>query len=336
MARFEFALPLALLACIAAVAETGAADTPRFAVPVDCRPGNDCWIINYFDHDPGSGVRDYACGVRSYDGHGGTDFGIRDLAVMSHGVPVLAAAPGLVSRVRDGMADIDVNEGGRSAVKGRECGNGVVLDHGGSWTTQYCHLRRDSVAVQPGDQVGAGHTLGFVGLSGLTEFPHVEFVVRHKGEKIDPFVGLEGAANCAAGPGTMWDATAQAALEYRPTVIFNSGFADMAPKLEEVRRGRHHQAVFTANAPALIFWVELFGVHAGDQITLSIKAPDGTFLVEHARTLQKTQAHRFQFAGKRRRDRNWASGRYRAEAVVVRRTDGTSQSFRRADSFEVR
>ena len=53
---------------------TPAEQVPSFNLPVACTPGMDCWIVNYFDHNPGPGMLDYACGQLSYDSHGGTDY----------------------------------------------------------------------------------------------------------------------------------------------------------------------------------------------------------------------------------------------------------------------
>jgi murein DD-endopeptidase len=32
----------------------------------------------------------------------------------------------------------------------------VVIDHGGGWETQYCHLREGSVLVRPDETLDAG------------------------------------------------------------------------------------------------------------------------------------------------------------------------------------
>ena len=58
------------------------AKPPALGLPIRCRPGEDCWLVNLVDVDPGPGRRDYACGKMTYDGHKGTDIAIRDLAVM--------------------------------------------------------------------------------------------------------------------------------------------------------------------------------------------------------------------------------------------------------------
>ena len=108
---------------------------PELALPILCQPGRDCWLVNYVDMDPGPGRRDYACGKKTYDGHKGTDIAIRDLEAMKKGVAVVAAAGGVVRGARDGMEDIDFTRKGAPDIKGRECGNGVVIDHGGGWET---------------------------------------------------------------------------------------------------------------------------------------------------------------------------------------------------------
>jgi murein DD-endopeptidase MepM/ murein hydrolase activator NlpD len=206
-------LAFVLLLVFAAARSVAAVE---LGLPVDCTPGRDCFIQNYVDNDPGPGRRDYACGPLSYDGHVGTDFRVPDRAAMLRGVAVVAAAPGVVRATRDGMADISIRETGREAVAGREAGNSVLIDHGDGWETQYSHLRRDSVRVHPGDRVKAGAVLGLIGLSGLTEFPHVHFEVRHKGRPLDPFVGSEPVACGASGPG-LWRAEIRERVAYQAT-----------------------------------------------------------------------------------------------------------------------
>jgi murein DD-endopeptidase MepM/ murein hydrolase activator NlpD len=56
---------------------------------------------------------------------------------MMKGVEVRAAASGVVRATRDGMLDVNLREIGPETIRGREGGNGVVIDHDGGWTTQY-------------------------------------------------------------------------------------------------------------------------------------------------------------------------------------------------------
>ena len=116
-------------------------------LPIACTLAEDCTVQQYPDHDPGPGARDYACGGESYDGHDGIDIRLKTFADIERGVPVLAAAAGVVKSGRDGMADKPVRgEADRKALKGRDCGNGVIVEHSDGFETQYCHMRRGSVA----------------------------------------------------------------------------------------------------------------------------------------------------------------------------------------------
>ena len=100
---------------------------------------------------------------------------------------MLAAATGMVRGCATAGKMLSVRIAGEGSVKGRECGNGVVLAHPGGWETQYCHMAKGSVRVKTGETVTAGTVLGLVGMSGDAEFPHLHLAVRHNGEKIDPF-----------------------------------------------------------------------------------------------------------------------------------------------------
>ena len=152
---------------------------------MDCKPGTSCFLQNYVDHDAGSAARDHRCAAQTYDGHKGTDIRLRDRTAMEQGVNVLAAARGTVKGVRDGLPDVSIRNAGTEAIKGRECGNGVVIDHGDGWVTQYCHMRSRSIKVRQGDTVKAGTPLGLIGLSGMTEFPHLHFEVHIDGQHVD-------------------------------------------------------------------------------------------------------------------------------------------------------
>lgn len=271
----------------------------ELSLPVDCAMGRDCFIQNYFDHAPGPARQDHACGRLSYDGHDGIDFRTRDVPQMQRGVDVRAAAPGTVRATRDGMPDINVRETGVAAVEGREAGNGVLIDHGNGWMTQYSHLLEGSVTVGQGDRVERGMVLGRIGLSGLTEFPHVEFSVRYQGRPVDPFVGPMDFPGCGQPLRPLWTATAQAALDYIETDLLISGFHTGRPDQDAAQQGTYRRDAVSADATALVYWVELFGVLAGDIQRFTLFAPDGAPVSNVEDVLDDSYVSWFAFAGER-------------------------------------
>ena len=115
--------------------------------PLACALGEDCFIQQYVDHDPGPDARDYTCGSATYDGHDGTDIRVKTLADMERGVDVLASHSGVVVGARDGEPDHVVKtDADRAAVVDKECGNGVLIEAGDGWATQY---RRGTLCESP-------------------------------------------------------------------------------------------------------------------------------------------------------------------------------------------
>lgn len=305
----------------------GAAEAPRFDLPLVCEPGISCVVQNYVDHDPSGGARDHACGGMTYDGHNGTDFRLRSLLAMRQGVPVVAAAAGRVARVRDGVADGKFRPGDE-AVLGRECGNGVVLHHAGGWETQYCHLARGSISVRPGEQVASGHRLGLVGLSGKTEYPHLHFTVRRDDAVVDPFAYGVPAAACGGGR-PIWDAAVAPRLGYRPGLVFGAGFAGGPVTFEEIEN--EQWVAPAATSQALVAFVRAIGLRAGDTQRLIIRGPGNAVLADStAQPLPGDKAQSLMYAGKKRSGASFAAGNYRATYSVQR---GGSQVIE--ENFEI-
>lgn len=331
--RVMIPLCLALVACQAEpatpkdtspeapVASQAASDPgrPVLDLPIACRVGVDCEIQNYVDRDPGPEALDYQCGSRTYEDHTGVDFRLPDMAALEAGVAVLAAAPGVVARVRDGVTDVSVDTIGAAAVEGAECGNGIVIEHGGGWTTQYCHLRRGSVAVAPGERVVAGQSIAQVGLSGNTEYAHLHLTVRHDSNVIDPFAPGAGGAEgrtCGAGPG-LWSAEAAGVLTYKAGAVLNTGFSGGPVEMSEVEAGALPRAA-AADAP-LIAYVRAIGLKAGDVQSLRVTGPTGSVVSETvADPLPRNQAQRLFYAGRRAPGGGWPPGRYLADYEVRR------------------
>jgi hypothetical protein len=303
----------ALAALLALEAPAARADgAPALAFPADCAHGRDCYIQNYVDAVPGGTYGDHTCGPLSYDGHEGTDIRLPDLPAMRGGVAVLAAAAGRVRATRDGMPDVSVAESGRDRVAGREAGNGVVIDHGGGWVTQYSHLKRGSVRVHEGQRVAKGAVLGEIGLSGLTEFPHVEFQVRRDGRPVDPFTGQAPESGCRTEGRPLWSAAAQDRLDYVASAVLSAGFAPERPDPRAARDGRYAPPQLAPDSPVLTFWVDLMGPRQGDRQRFTILGPDGRAVARHQGRLPKDQAQRFTYVGARRPEGGWPRGCYTA------------------------
>lgn len=291
-----------------------AAGEPVLTPPIDCDLGRDCFIQQYVDHDPGTGASDYLCAPLSYDAHKGTDFGLRTLQQMQAGVNVLASADGTVKGVRDGVVDRAYSAANAEQVTGRECGNGVVIDHGDGWETQYCHMKKGSVAVRSGDKVQRGAVLGQVGISGRAQFPHVHLSVRHNGETIDPF-DPDGEITCDTPDAkTLW----QSPPPYRAGGILDVGFSDSIPAYDDVKSGRAAKGTLPANAPALVVYGYAFGGQTGDEIRIDLTGPDGNILNQTA-TLDKAQAQFFRAVGKRLKGAAWPTGTYTGSATLIRK-----------------
>jgi len=311
---------LASVLAVAAVAPAlsrAAAEGPKLGFPLACEIGRTCEVQHYVDRDPGQGVSDYHCGHRTYDKHNGIDIRLLDMAAQRRGVNVLAAAPGRVARLRDGVADISVRAAGAPSVAGQECGNGVVIDHGEGWETQYCHLAKGSVQVKIGDAVEAGTPIARVGLSGQTEFPHLHLTVRHAGQIVDPFAPGPLTPGACAPQASMWTPQAARALAYKAGVILNAGFAPGPVTNETIEAGGI--AAPTAAAPALVAYMRAVELQVGDALEITLRGPDGaTLAANRLPPLDRDKAQYFTMLGRKRPPAGWKPGRYSAELTVWR------------------
>jgi hypothetical protein len=289
---------------------------PSLGLPIRCVPGSDCFIQNYFDLDLGSGARDYSCGHLTYDGHTGTDFRLRDLVAMRDKIAVLAAAPGTVIGTRNTEPDISVKKRGRAVLDGKDAGNGVRIDHGDGWATQYSHMLQGSVLVHEGQKVNRGDILGFVGLSGNTEFPHLDFSVSKNGKQLDPF--NTERAECGADRATLWSASALNSLPYQATGLLISGFSESPPEREIAENGGYRHTTINADAAGIEFWVELFGVRTNDHVSIVVYGPDRKQIARQENECPCNMAVLFSSTGRRRQTALWPKGTYSAHLKLTR------------------
>ena len=296
-----------------------AAKDPLFSLPIECELGETCFIQNYVDSDPSPEARDHTCGPLTYDGHKGTDIRVATLADMEAGIRVLAAAPGTVRATRDGMPDIPSNAPNAPNLDGKDCGNGLVVDHGGGWETQYCHMQNGSLIVEKGQRVAKGTALGLVGLSGKTVFPHIHMSLRHDGEVVDPFAP-KADGTCGPSETTLWEDD----IAYQAGALLDVGFATGVPEFAEIKAGLPDPALLSAKASGLVLWGYAFGTRAGDTMEFNIAGPDGW---RHDQIVEftKPQAQVFRATGRKQPQVGWPVGTY--EGVVTFSRAGTVLSI---------
>jgi murein DD-endopeptidase MepM/ murein hydrolase activator NlpD len=295
----------------------------ELGLPVACTIGEDCFVQQFADMDSGPAAADPFCGTAAYDGHDGIDIRVRSMRDMERGVPVIAAADGVVAGGRDEMPDkLLESAADREAVAGKECGNGVLLQHPDGYETQYCHMRLGSISVKPGDAVKRGDKLGEIGASGLVEFPHVHLAVRRSGEKLDPMTGRSLSAGCLADPAaaaTLFSGDVAKALGHGETTLLAAGLAgNVIDHATLTVEGPPPAA--TTSSEATVAWAWFINMRAGDRIGFRLTAPDGSVVVEHVSDpVDRAKADYSGFAGKRGAP---LPGVYEIKLALVR--DGTA------------
>lgn len=209
------------------------------------------------------------------------------------------------------------------AVQTRECGNGVTIDHGDGWHSQYCHLRKGSISVRRGEFVQAGDQVGLIGLSGATEYPHVHFEVRRERKPIDPFDGAPMGTVCgASAPQSLW---AQP-MAYTGAGVINIGFTGTRPSEAAIDNGDLARNTLDRTIPSLIFFVRYFGLRAGDRETIDIIGPDNKVLARlRGKPAPRNLVRALRWFGVKPKGETFAPGVYRAE-FKLRRADGTGDT----------
>lgn len=311
------------------------AEEPRFIFPADCIYGDNCWAVNYVDVDPKDDViKDFKCTRKSYDGHKGTDFALGSITHMNQGVNVFAAADGRVLRVRDGENDIIKTEDELASIKEntKECGNGVLIDHGNGLQTIYCHLKEESIIVKPQDIIKTGDIIAQIGQSGLAEFPHLHFGVIWEGGMIDPYTGHMNTEGCGKMKQPLWR---DANITYDPVAIFNGGFRSQSPDFNAIEHGENNPETLSMNNAAFVFWVGFYNVEKNDAVTLKILDPDGVLFVETNQTVEQTRARQYYFTGRKIGRVQLKEGTYKG-IVNITRNNKNGTAVTRTKEYTIR
>lgn len=289
------------------------AETLQLELPLVCTLGETCWIQQYAEHGNASGGNDYMCGRETYAGHDGTDF--RALNAQAD-IAVVAAAPGVVKAIRDGVEDkLALSPQDLAAVAHKECGNGVVIAHTGGFETQYCHMRLGSVKVKAGDIVQAGTVLGKVGYSGAAAFAHLHLSVRHNGEKIDPFSGPL-AEGCDGSKTSLWSTSATNSMRYSAVDVLEMGWAESAVSVEQAELGIERNTKLATSSPSIVAFGRLIHLRQGDELEITVDGPTGSIATNTIR-LDHDKAEEIIFAGAKAQG-HWAAGLYHARLLVRR------------------
>lgn len=311
-------------------------ETPQFIFPVGCSYGHDCWAVNYVDVNPSADVReDFMCNRKTYEGHKGSDFALPSMQQMQKGVDVLAAAAGRVLRVRDSENDVlKSKEELKSLEKAqKECGNGVLIDHGDGLQTIYCHLKQDSIIVKPKQKVKAGQKLAQVGQSGLAEFPHLHFGVIWEGGIVDPYTGVLNTKGCGKNKKSLWHLGLP--IKYDPVAIFNGGFDANVPDFDAMHRGGYQSPpMVSLSSAAFIFWAGFYNVEKGDQVTLVVIDPDGKVFTNSQQTVPKIMTRQYYYTGRKIGKVQLKSGTYKGVARITRIQE-TGENIMREKTFSI-
>ncbi len=102
------------------------------------------------------------------------------------GQEVLATADGTVVEVATGFPDNEVNEGPPYGffkfLKNPKLasGNYILLDHGNGEMSLFAHLQKGSVKVKLGQHIRAGESIGRIGNSGDSTYPHLHYQLENE------------------------------------------------------------------------------------------------------------------------------------------------------------
>lgn len=104
-----------------------------------------------------------------------------------HGVDYAAAYGTPVVAIGDGVVTYAARKGAN--------GNLVKIKHNGTYTTAYLHLSKFGKGIKTGAHVKQGDVIGYVGSTGRSTGPHLDFRFYRNGQAIDPLKVKSPPAN---------------------------------------------------------------------------------------------------------------------------------------------
>lgn len=243
-----------------------------FRYPVQKAPGlqwNNCIAISgYVDMQNGSGILDYNCGDRTYDGHQGIDIFTWPFPfyLMEYNlVHVVAAASGTIIGKYDGNYSYN-------CVWNNQNWNAVYIQHADGSVAWYGHMKEGTLTDKNvGQTVQVGEYLGVVGSSGISTGPHLHFQVFSSlnGPLIDPYSG-----NCNTLNGNSWWISQE---DYRVPTL-NAVLTHAAPPQFGCPQTEENPHLSDHFSPGEVIYFATYyrDLMAGMPINLKIRKPDGS------------------------------------------------------------
>lgn len=238
------------------------------------------FIGAYVDQNSASGVfKDWNCGTRSYDGHGGTDIGIWPFPfnkVDSNSVKVIAAAAGTIIDKHDGELDRNCVGVGSGLTA-----NYVIIQHADGSLALYWHMKKNSLTSKTiGQTVVVGEQIGVVASSGSSSGPHLHFEVwagSTASTRIDPYYGSCNLLNASSWWTSQKPASEPAIL--KASVHITDYIPKACPKSDTTNESTFYALPF--NGPGMPtdyakFFVFLRDVSSGTSVDMKILNPNGT------------------------------------------------------------
>ncbi|MBI1190577.1 MAG: peptidoglycan DD-metalloendopeptidase family protein [Tepidisphaera sp.] len=231
-------------------------------VPIGATLFADLLPPGYVDHDPTAGFQDYSCHNFTYDGHQGTDFGLRSFAEQDIGVPDFAVLPGVVTYYHDGEPDHSTCLCGTLA-------NSIIVDHGNGLYGWYWHMATGTVVPHLGDSVEQGQQIGLAASSGNSAGPHIHFQLTDAtGNTVyDPFAGPCGSAQ------SLW--------VNQPPLNLNTYIADFGYSTDNLSGIRGYPSRYPNTGQMgfdqfLWFWMQIVNLPANATWRQRYYRPDGS------------------------------------------------------------
>lgn len=317
---------LRLIMFIYLLTSTAIAESGKLLFPLGCELGKSCWISSLPRHHLQDKQLDFRCGPITYESNDGTDIALKDIPQMEEGVSVIAPISGVVEFKRDGVSDISAKGTDRKQLEGIECGNEVVISNN-EMQIELCHLKNKSINVNVGDEVRAGDVIGELGLSGLTEYPHLHINVQDKSDTVvrvvDPFYGSQ--PDCGLHHKSLWSDPENMEKHATTGVVYNYGFSFEKVTAEGVMSGEYLR-VQPELPEEFIAFVDIFSVNKGDKLTISILDSGNNIFTKREHEFGKYQAKYFLFVSKNLR-REKLHGEYHL-VLKYKHFNGKEEEFR--------